>query len=111
MNRWIIGNKTLLFTRQVGTDDDGNHVAVLELIECIQEHRGKDDQDPSDAVDQARMAGMDCVKIAFLGLESLDDFIKKLRVMRKDMVSWIEAAKAMAEDPPPEQPDEAARGA
>jgi len=96
MNRWIIGNKTLLITRQVGTDDDGNNVAILELIERTDGDRGDDSRDPTEAVAAARETGMDAVKVAFIGLDSLDDFIEKLRVMREDMRSWIEASESGA---------------
>ncbi len=93
MNRWIVGNKSLMITRQVGTVD-GQHTAILEFIERTEAHRGDDSADPTEAVAAAREAGMDNVKVEFIGLDSLDDFIQKLQVMREDMRSWIEAANS-----------------
>lgn len=106
MNRWIIGNKTLLITRQVGTVDEKD-VALLELIERSECDRGHNDTDPVVATDRARTEGMDNVKICFTSVEALEDFQRLLEGLRKDMASWIEARTAMQEDPP-EQPNETA---
>lgn len=108
MNRWIIGNKSLLITRQVGTVDD-REVALLELIERSECDRGHNDTDPVVATDRARAEGMDNVKVCFTSIEALEDFQRLLEGLRKDMVSWIEAKAAMKDDPP-EQPDETAAG-
>lgn len=100
MNRWTIGNSSLLMTLNASPLHGGTF-AFLELIERHPDDQGVPAGDPDAGVARARKAGMDCVKIGFADVGALDHFISQMGRLRADMVAAEEAATAMAEDPAP----------